>query len=151
MKTKSFTPIFLFLFLVALAPGNAVAQQGSAADSAPTACESDEVIRPGDTITDDFSDELAAHTDIAKVSTAISGGKILTAVFHLRDLPETLTFDRPGVAPGSIEYSWEVWLDLDADPGTGFYGRIRIPFCPSIMKCRKQTAGAVRPLKSGTY
>ena len=122
MKTKSFTPIFLFLFLVALAPGNAVAQQGSAADSAPTACESDEVIRPGDTITDDFSDELAAHTDIAKVSTAISGGKILTAVFHLRDLPETLTFDRAGVAPGSIEYSWEVWLDLDADPGTGFMG-----------------------------
>ena len=122
MKTKSFTPIFLLCFLVALAPGNTVAQQGSVADSAPTACESAGVIRPGDTVTDDFSDELAAHTDIAKVGTAISGGKILTAVFHLRDLPETLTFSRPGVAQGSIEYSWEVWLDLDDDPGTGFMG-----------------------------
>jgi hypothetical protein len=122
MKTKSFTPIFLFCFLVALAPGNAVAQQGSVADNAPTACESAEVIRPGDTVTDDFSDELAAHTDIAQVSTSISGGKILTAVFHLRDLPEILAFSRPGVAQGSIEYSWEVWLDLDDDPGTGFMG-----------------------------
>ena len=122
MKTKSFTPIFLLFFLVALAPGNAVAQQGSVADGAPTACDSAEVIRPGDTVTDDFSDELAGHTDIARVSTAISGRLMLTAVFHLKDLPQTLTFNRPGAAPGSIEYSWEVWVDLDADPGTGFMG-----------------------------
>lgn len=122
MKTKSFTPILLLFFLVALTPGKAVAQQGSAADSAPTLCDSAELFRPGDTVTDDLSDELAAHTDIAKVSTSISGGKILTAVFHLRDLPQTLTLNRPDVAPGSIEYSWEVWLDTDDDPGTGFMG-----------------------------
>ena len=122
MKTKSFASIFLLLLLVALAPGIAVAQQDSTADSAPSTCDSAEVIRPGDTVTDDLSDELAAHTDIVKVSTAISGAKILTAVFHLRDLPPLLTFNRPGTAPGSIEYSWEVWVDLDSDPGTGFMG-----------------------------
>lgn len=122
MKTKSFTPIFLLLLLMVLAPGSATAQQDLAGDSAPSTCDSADIIRPGDTVTDDLSDELAAHTDIAKVSTSISGGKILTAVFHLRDLPETLLFGRPGVAQGSIEYSWEVWLDLDDDPGTGFMG-----------------------------
>ena len=122
MKIKSFTPVLLLLLLAALAPGSAIAQQDSTADSAPSACDSAEVIRPGDTVTDDLSDELAAHTDIAKVSTAISGGKILTAVFHLRDLPPSLTFNRAGTAPGSIEYSWEVWVDLDDDPGTGFMG-----------------------------
>ncbi len=122
MTTKSLAPIFLLLLLVALAPRSAVAQQGSTADSAPNGCDSAKPITPGVTVTDDLSDELAAHTDIAKVSTSISGGKILTAVFHLRDLPQTLTFNRPGVAPGSIEYSWEVWVDLDGDPGTGFMG-----------------------------
>ena len=122
MKTKSFASIFLLLLLVALAPGMAFAQQDSTADRAPNTCDSAEVIRPGETVTDDLSDELAAHTDIAQVSTAISGGKILTAVFHLRDLAQSLSFNRPGVAPGSLEYSWEVWVDLDSDPGTGFMG-----------------------------
>ena len=122
MKTKRFTPVFLLLLLVVLAPGSASAQQGSVADSAPTACDSAEVIRPGDTVTDDFSNELAAHTDIAQVSASISGRWMLTAVFHLKDLPQTLTFNRPGAAPGSIEYSWEVLIDLDDDPGTGFMG-----------------------------
>ena len=122
MKTKSFASIFVLFLLAALAPGNAVAQQDPTADSAPITCDSAEVVRPGDTVTDDFSDELAAHTDIAKVSTAISGRLMLTAAFHLKDLPQSLTFNRPGVAPGSIEYSWEVWVDLDDDPGTGFMG-----------------------------
>jgi len=122
MNTKSFASIFVLLLLAALAPGNAVAQQDPTADNAPSTCDSAEVIRPGETVSDDLSDELAAYTDIAEVSTAISGGKILTAVFHLRDLAQPLTFNRPDVAPGSIEYSWEVWVDLDSDPGTGFMG-----------------------------
>ena len=122
MKTKRFASIFLLLLLVALAPGIAVAQQDSNADSAPSTCDSAGVIRPGDTVTDDLSEDLAAHTDIAQVSASISGRLMLTAVFHLRDLPQTLTFNRPGTTPGSIEYSWEVWVDLDGDPGTGFMG-----------------------------
>ena len=122
MKIKRFTTILLLLLLAALAPGRAVAQQGSTVDSVAGSCDAANPITPGVTVTDDLSDELTAHTDIAEVSTSISGGKILTAVFHLRDLPQTLTFDRPGVAPGSIEYSWEVWVDLDGDPGTGFMG-----------------------------
>ena len=122
MKATIISPTFLLLLLVALAPRSAVAQQGSTADSTAGSCDSAKPITPGVTVTDDLSDELAAHTDIAKVSTSISGWRTLTAVFHLRDLPQTLTFNRPDVAPGSIEYSWEVWLDLDGDPGTGFMG-----------------------------
>ncbi len=122
MKTKSFTTIFPLLFLVVLAPGIAVAQQDSTADGAPSTCAPAEIFRPGETVADDLSDDLAAYTDIAKVSTAISGRLMLTATFHLKDFPQILTFNRPGVAPGSIEYSWEVWIDLDDDPGTGFMG-----------------------------
>ena len=122
MKTKSLASIFVLLLLAVLAPGNAVAQQDPTGDSAPTTCDSAEVIRPGETVSDDLSDELSAYMDIAEVSTAISGGKILTAVFHLRDLAQPLTFNRPDVATGSIEYSWEVWVDLDSDPGTGLMG-----------------------------
>ena len=127
MKIKSFTPVLLLLLLVALAPGSAVAQQGSTVDSAAGSCDAVNPITPGVTVTDDLSDELAAHADIAEVSTSISGGKILTAVFHLRDLPQTLTFDRPGAAPGSIEYSWESVGGPGRRPGNRFYGRIRIP------------------------
>ncbi len=122
MKTRRFTPFFLLFLLAFFAPGSAAAQTGAAGEGAPGICSSAEAIRPGDTVTDDLSDELAGHADIAQVSSAISGVKILTAVFQLRELPERLTFDRAGVAPGSLEYSWEVWVDLDDDPGTGFMG-----------------------------
>ena len=75
MKTKSLAPFFLLLVLVALAPGSAVAQQGSTVDSAAGSCDAAKPITPGVTVTDDLSDELAAHTDIAEVSTSISGGE----------------------------------------------------------------------------
>ncbi len=122
MKIKSFMSVLPLLLLAALAPGRAVAQQSSTADSAADSCDAGNPITPGVAVTDKLSDALAAHADIVEVSTSISGGKILTAVFQLRDIPETLTFNRPGAAPGSIEYSWEVWVDVDDDPGTGFMG-----------------------------
>ena len=148
MKTKSFTPFFLLVLLAALAPGSAAAQQGLTGDSAAGSCDPAGIIRPGDIVTDDLSDELAAHTDIAKVSTAISGGKILTAVFHVRDLPERLTFDRPGVAPGSIEYSWEVWVDLDDDPGTGFMGGFEY-FLSAYHEVSEADSGGSQPVEIG--
>ena len=88
---------------------------------ASSQCESVEAVTPGDTVTDDVSDVSAAHIDITEVSTSLSG-ETLTVVFHLRDVPESLTFDRTGLSEGTMEYSWEVAIDVDNDRGTGAGG-----------------------------
>ena len=80
------------------------------------------VISPGDALVDEQSDVTAPHIDIVKVTTSIPEWRILTVAFQLRDLPETLDFNRPGVGEGEIEYKWEVLVDLDGDPNTGFRG-----------------------------
>ena len=75
----------------------------------------------GSAVADDLSDVPAAHIDITAVDTSLSG-ETLTAVFHLRDVPEALTFDRAGVPDDEPEYSWKVFVDADNDPETGFGG-----------------------------
>ena len=84
----------------------------------PDQCGSVEPIRPGDTVTDAVSDVPAAHVDITEVETFLSGEK-LTVVFHLRDLPETLRFNRTEFGQGTKEYEWEVAIDVDNDRSTG--------------------------------
>ena len=84
-------------------------------------CDSDEAVTPGERVIDDVSDALAAHMDVTEISTSISG-ETLTVVFHFRDVPETLTFDRTGVPEDVMEYSWEVSIDVDDDRDTGFEG-----------------------------
>ena len=84
-------------------------------------CDTGEAVRPGQSVTDDLSDALAAHVDVTEISTSLSG-ETLTVVFHLRDVPETLTFDRTGVPGNVTEYSWEVSIDVDADQETGVHG-----------------------------
>ena len=84
----------------------------------PDQCGSVEPLRPGDAVTDTVSDVPAAHTDITAVETSLSGER-LTAVFHLRDLPETLRFNRTELGKGTKEYEWEVAIDVDNDRSTG--------------------------------
>ena len=84
-------------------------------------CDSDEAVTPGESVSDDVSDALAAHMDVTEISTSLSG-ETLTVVFHFRDVPETLTFDRSGVLENVLEYSWEVSVDVDADQETGLHG-----------------------------
>ena len=84
-------------------------------------CDIDEAVTPGESVDDNVSDALAAHLDVTEISTSISG-ETLTVVFHLRDVPETLTFDRTGVPENELEYSWEVSIDVDADQETGLNG-----------------------------
>ena len=81
----------------------------------------DAPVRAGNAAADDLSDVPAAHIDITAVDTFLSG-ETLTAVFHLRDVPEALTFDRTGVPDDELEYSWKVFVDADNDPETGFGG-----------------------------
>ena len=82
-------------------------------------CDIDEAVTPGESVIDDVSDSLAAHMDVTEISTSLSG-ETLTVVFHFRDVPETLTFDRSGVPDNVTEYSWEVSIDVDGDQETGF-------------------------------
>ncbi len=76
------------------------------------------IVTPGRTVRDESSAELAAHIDIIEVATELSGER-LTVVFHLRDVPERLTFDRSGVPDYVPEYLWEVSVDVDNDGETG--------------------------------
>ena len=77
--------------------------------------------KPGHSVSGDVSHELVGHIDIRSVTTALDG-ETLTVTFLLRDVPETLTFDRPGVPAHALEYSWEVSVDVDNDPATGSGG-----------------------------
>ena len=100
-------------------------------------CDTDDVITPGQTSADDVADVPAAHIDITEVETSLSG-ETLTAVFHLRDLPETLTFNRTEFGKGTKEYEWEVAIDADNDRSTGLggfdYPADRLPYCVSVTR-----------------
>jgi len=92
-------------------------------DIAVDRCQSDSaVIRPGQRVIDAVSDTLPAHVDITEVSTEMTAGGKLTVVFHLRDIPETLEFNRKGVSGNTQEYRWEVSVDVDNDRETGLPG-----------------------------
>jgi len=91
-------------------------------DAALLQCETDTAaIIPGQTVTDEATEELPAHIDITEVKTALSG-ETLTVVFHLRDVPETLAFGRACVQESILEYMWQASVDVDNDPETGWYG-----------------------------
>ena len=104
-------------------------------EDAPPTCGSVETFTPGDSVTDDVSDvqvrSLAssdksvdddnAHIDITGIDSSLSGEK-LTVVFHLRDLPENLTFNRTGITKRTMEYWWQVQIDVDNNRNTGFGG-----------------------------
>lgn len=79
------------------------------------------ILTPGQTVLDAAADVPAAHIDITEINSALSGER-LTVVFQLRDVPETLTFDRTGVPENTLEYIWEVSVDVDNDRATGSYG-----------------------------
>ncbi len=84
-------------------------------------CDIDGAVTAGESVIDDVSDSLAAHLDVTEIRTSLSG-ETLTVVFHLRDVPETLTFERTGVPEHDLEYSWEVSIDVDGDKETGVDG-----------------------------
>ena len=84
-------------------------------------CDIDGAVTPGESVSDDVSDALPAHMDVTEISTSLAG-ETLTVVFHLRDVPETLTFERTGVPKHYLEYSWEVSIDVDGNQKTGVAG-----------------------------
>ena len=111
MKIKNCVHFLLAILLLISGSTPVLAQ-------APDQCGSEETIRPGERVIDDIWDVPAPHIDITEVETSLAGQR-LTVVFHLRDLPETLTFNRTELEQGTMEYSWGVEIDVDNDPSTG--------------------------------
>ena len=111
MKIKNYVHFFLAILLLIAGSTPVLAQT-------PDQCGSVAPIRPGDRVIDAVSDVPAAHIDITEVETSLSGER-LTVVFHLRDLPETLRFNRTEYGKGTKEYEWEVAIDVDNDRSTG--------------------------------
>ncbi|MCB0211056.1 MAG: protein kinase [Anaerolineae bacterium] len=75
----------------------------------------------GETLIDSSNDVSSAYTDILQVSSSLSG-ETLSVTFILRDIPQQLTFNRPGIGQGNVEYQWAAYIDVDANPETGQIG-----------------------------
>ncbi|MDE0311425.1 MAG: hypothetical protein OXI52_04105 [Caldilineaceae bacterium] len=134
MKIKNYAR-FLVVVLLLISGSTPVLAQ------TPDQCGSVEPIRPGDTVTDAVSDVPAAHIDITEVETSLSGQR-LTVVFHLRDLPETLRFNRTEYGKGVKEYEWEVAIDVDNDRSTGPGGFDALLTAYHITFMSRERAGA---------
>ena len=115
MKIKSLARLFVLALLLVSGSSPVDAQE-------PDPCSSVDPVTPGDAVTDEVSDVTAPHIDSTEVTTSLSGWKQLTVVFHLRDLPETLIFNRTGVPEGQLEYAWEALIDVGNDKQTGDRG-----------------------------
>ena len=73
------------------------------------------VMLPGQSAEGWVSDELPNYVDIVGASSELDG-ETLTAVFHLRGIPQRLEFNRKGVPDNRIEYMWVVAISTDGDP-----------------------------------
>ena len=67
---------------------------------------------PGQSANDPVANNIPAYVDMTRVESNLEG-EILTAVFHLREIPEKLEFNRKGVDKMSPEYMWMVHIDAD--------------------------------------
>ena len=69
---------------------------------------------PGQSANDPILSSLPAYIDIVGVDSSLEG-ETLTAVFHLRDIPEDMAFNREGVEDMNLEYMWTVGIDIESD------------------------------------
>jgi len=67
---------------------------------------------PGQSANDPIADNIPAYVDMVRVETTLEG-ETLTAVFHLREIPEELEVNRKGVDHMSPEYMWMIHIDAD--------------------------------------
>ena len=71
---------------------------------------------PGQSAHDPPLSSLPDYVDIVRVESSLDG-ETLTAIFHLRGIPEKLEFSRKGVDDLVMEYMWTIGIDIDNDGG----------------------------------
>ena len=140
MKIKNYVHLLLLILLLTSGSTPVLAHS-------PNRCDSEDTIRPGDTVTDAVLDVSVAHVDVTEISTSLSGER-LTVVFHLRDLPETLTFNRAEITEGQMEYKWEVAVDVDNDwtTGPGGFDALLSAFHIAFLSHRGDDADTTAPI-----
>ena len=67
---------------------------------------------PGQSANDPIAVNIPAYVDMTRVESDLDG-EVLTAVFHLREIPEELEVNRKGVDHMSPEYMWMIHIDAD--------------------------------------
>ena len=68
---------------------------------------------PGQSAFDPIADDIPAHIDIVRVEASLEG-ETLTTVFHLREIPEEMEFNREGVKDLHSEYMWIVEIFVES-------------------------------------
>ena len=139
MTTKNCARLLLAILLLFSGTAPVLAQT-------PDQCASVQPARPGDTLTDALSDVPAAHIDLTRVETSLSG-ETLTAVFHLKALPETLTFNRTEFGRGAKEYQWEVAVDNDRGTGPGGFDILLTAYHIAFLSHEESGADVTAPLQ----
>jgi len=69
---------------------------------------------PGQSASDPVLSSLPAYIDIIGVDSSLDG-ETLTAVFHLRGIPEEIAVNREGVENMHLEYMWTVAINIEGD------------------------------------
>ena len=67
---------------------------------------------PGQSAHDPLQLHLPDYLDIVGVESSLDG-ETLTAILHLRNVPEELEFNRTGLDNSSVEYKWAVDINID--------------------------------------
>ena len=67
---------------------------------------------PGQSANDPILSSLPGYIDIVGVDSSLEG-ETLTAIFHLREIPEEMEFNREGVEDINLEYVWAVSISIE--------------------------------------
>ena len=103
---------------------------------------------PGQSAHDPPLSSLPDYVDIVRVESSLDG-ETLTAIFHLRGIPEELEFSRKGVDNFVMEYMWTIGIDIDNAGGPGYE---RTDFTLSAFhtarRVSEDTPSTIRPFKN---
>ena len=82
--------------------------------SAPADCPGGYLrLLPGQSASDPAADDLPPYIDLVGAASSLDG-ETLTAVFHLREIPPEMAFNRAGVKDLHSEYMWTVEIFVES-------------------------------------
>ena len=78
-------------------------------------------------VTSDNGDIKEPIIDIVSAeSLFIPGSNSLSIKLTLKDIPETITINKPEIPNGNLEFAWGISIDSDWDSSTGYEGRLKM-------------------------